>query len=213
MVSDNFGGHALWKSHEGFLSSNLIRRLQAASRTRKILHIYYFFNFRDPSTQTCENFLRSILFQLLNSLPGTPEAIAELYSRHNSGTLRPSIRDMMDCFIAVVNELDEVRLFGDAFDECIDWNDLWYFLSTTVKSRCPGLRLLFTGRPEVHILEAANSLDIPSMDLDCEGIKKDIELYVSESLADIRFSRTLEEGKALIHDSLISRANGMYVFP
>jgi hypothetical protein len=119
---------------------------------------------------------------------------------------------MVNCIIAVVNHLDEVRLFGDAFDECTDWNNLWYFLSTTVKSRCPGLRLLFTGRPEVHILEAANSLDIPSVDLDCDGISKDIELFVSNSLTmDIRFARTSEEGKTLIRNSLISRANGMYV--
>jgi hypothetical protein len=121
---------------------------------------------------------------------------------------------MTDCFIAVVNGLDEVRGFGDAFDECTDWNDLWYFLSTTVKSRCSGFRFLFTGRPEMHILEAANSLDIPSVDLDCDGINKDIGVFVSDSLAkDIRFARTLEEGKALIRHSLISRADGMYAPP
>jgi hypothetical protein len=178
----------------------------------EIPHLYYFFNFRDPLTQTCEGFLRSILLQLLNSLPDIPDAFYELYSQHISGTLRPSVRDMTDCFITVVNTLDEVRLFGDAFDECADWNDLWYFLSTSVKRRCPGLRLLFTGRPEVHIGDAAGSLHIPSVDLDCEGIHKDIEAYVSNSLArDIRFARTLDEGKTLIRNSLISRANGMYV--
>jgi ankyrin repeat protein len=180
----------------------------------KILHLYYYFNFRDPSTQTCENFLRSILFQLLYSLPDIPDVIVELYLRHNSGTLRPSVRDMTDCFIAVVNKLDKVRLFGDAFDECTGWNDLWYFLSTIVKIQCPVLHFLFTGRPGVHIQEAANALRIPSVDLDCEGINQDIEVFVSNSLArDIRFSRTLEEGKGLIRDSLISRANGMCVPP
>jgi hypothetical protein len=124
---------------------------------------------------------------------------------------------MTDCFITVISTLDEgveVRLFGDAFDECTDWNELWYFLSTTAKRRCPGLRLLFTGRPEVHIREGAGSLHIPSVDLDCEGINEDIEVFISDSLAnDIRFARTLDEGKSLIRDSLISRANGMYVPP
>jgi hypothetical protein len=122
---------------------------------------------------------------------------------------------MTDCFITVVKTVEAgVWLFGDAFDECSDWNDLWYFLRATVNSQCLGFRLLFTGRPEVHIRDAAGSLHIPSIDLDCEGINKDIEVFVSDSLEkDIRFARTLQEGKTLIRDSLISRANGMCVPP
>ena len=201
------------KTNKDIRSSNVIRRLQANSRASgsKIPHLYYFFNFRDTSTQTCENFLRSILSQLLHSLPEIPDSIKELYEQHNSGTLRPSVRNMTRCFITILNTLDKVRLIGDAFDECTTWNDLWYFLTTT-KSRCSRLCFLFTGRPEVHIREATNSLHIPSVDLDCQGINKDIETYISDSLVrDIRFVHISEEGKTLIHDSLISRANGMYV--
>jgi hypothetical protein len=179
---------------------------------RKIL-LYYFFNFRDPSTQTCENFLRSLLFQLLYSRSDIPDAIIGLYEQHHHGTRRPSVRDMIGCFITVVQTIEaEVWLFGDAFDECSDWNNLWYFLLATVKIRCPRFRFLFTGRPEVHIREAVHSLHIPSVDLDCKGINKDIEVFISDSLAsDIRFACTSEKGKALIRGSLISRANGMCV--
>ena len=215
MVIGGFDCHTSCKVNEDVFSSNLIRRLQANSdsQTRKIPHLYYFFNFRDPSTQTCENFLRSILCQLLHSLPDIPGPIAELYTQHNSGTLRPSVQDMAGCFIAVVNTLDKVRLFGDAFDECTTWNDLWYFLTTT-KRQCPTLCFLFTSRPEEHIHRAVNSLDIPSVDLGCEGINKDIEVFVSGSLKrDIRFAHIVEEGKTLIRKSLISRANGMCVPP
>jgi ankyrin repeat protein len=184
------------------------------SQARRIPHIYYFFNFRDVSAQSSENFLRSILCQLLHSLPGIPDAINEMYIQHNSGTRRPSAKDMANCFIDVVKTVDEVRVFGDAFDECNNWNILWYFLHTAVESQCPGLRIMFTSRPEMHIQEAANSLRIPSLNLDCDGINKDIELFVSDSLTrDIRFARTLKEGKTLIWDSLVSRANGMYVLP
>jgi hypothetical protein len=93
--------------------------------------------------QTCENFLRSILLQLLYSLPDTPLAIIELHSKCNWGTRRPSIEDMTDCFIAIIKTLNEVWLFGEAFDECVDWNDLWHFLSITVGSKCRGLRFMF----------------------------------------------------------------------
>ena len=111
MVIGVFDSQTSSKVNENILSSNLIRRLHAdsGSQTHKIPYLYYFFNFRDPSTQTCENFLRSLLSQLIHSLPDVPDVVVELYSQHKSGTLRPSIRDLTDCFIAVVNELDEVR--------------------------------------------------------------------------------------------------------
>jgi hypothetical protein len=121
---------------------------------------------------------------------------------------------MMDCFIAVIKTLNEVWLFGEAFDECIDWNDLWHFLSSTARSQCPGLRFMFTSRPEGYIRDAVGSLGIQSLDLDCDGINRDIEAYVSESLAkDVRFVRTPQEVKDLIRESLTSRAGGMYVPP
>jgi ankyrin repeat domain-containing protein 50 len=186
--------------------------LEPESRARKIPHLYYYFNFRDESTQTCENFLRSILSQLLYFLPDIPPAINELHKQCNLGKHRPSVRDMTDCFIAVVNTVDEAWLFGDAFDECVTWNDLWHFLSTAAKSRCPGLRFIFTSRPEGYIRDAVGSLGIPSLDLDCDGINRDIVTYVSESLTnDVRFIRTPPKGKDLIRESLIPRAGGMYV--
>jgi hypothetical protein len=119
---------------------------------------------------------------------------------------------MTDCFIAVINTVDEAWLFGDAFDECINWNDLWCFLSTAAESQCTGLRFMFTSRPEGYIRDAVESLAIPSVDLNCDGTNSDIEAYVSGSLTrDVRFIRTPQEGKDLIRESLISRAGGMYV--
>jgi hypothetical protein len=119
---------------------------------------------------------------------------------------------MTDCFIAIVKTLDEVWLFGDAFDECTDWNDLWHFLSTTTESRCQGLRFSFTSRLEGYIRDALGSLGVASVDMNCDGVNKDIEDFVSGSLSrDIRFTRTPQEGKAMVRESLIHRANGMYV--
>jgi hypothetical protein len=58
---------------------------------------------------------------------------------------------------------------------------------------------MFTSRPEGYIRDAVGSLGIPSLDLDCDGINRDIEACVSESLAkDVRFIRTSQEGKDLI---------------
>jgi hypothetical protein len=108
----------------------------------------------------------------------------------------------------------EVRLFGDAFDECNEWNSAWHFLSKLAERKCSSLRFLFTSRPAQYIRNAVDSLHIPSIDLTCSETNEDIRKYVVESLAsDPRFLRVSSEGKCLVEDSLISRARGMYVIP
>jgi hypothetical protein len=133
--------------------------------------------------------------------------------RRNSGKHRPSVKDLTACFIAVIETLPEVRLFGDAFDECTDWNNLWHFSSQLAKARTASLHFLFTSRPERHIRDAVNSLDIPTVDLTCPEMNLDIETFVIEQLDDPRFARISVDGKELVKESLISRAGGMCVFP
>jgi hypothetical protein len=193
-------------------SSNTIEHLEEDSHNQGIPHLYYYFNFRDEATQSCENFLRSINSQLLLSLPDIPLAFKEMYARHKSGHHRPSVKDLTACFIAVIQTVDEVRLFGDAFDECMDWNNLWHFSSQLAKARIPSLHFLFTSRPERHIRDAVNSLDIPTVDLTCPEMNRDIETFVIEQLDDPRFARISGGGKELVKESLISRAGGMCVF-
>ena len=192
-----------------FQSSTAIRRLEGDSYDRGIPHLYYYFNFRDESTQTCENFLRSIISQLLNFLPVIPPPIKDLYLRRNSGKHRPSVKDLTDCFIAIIETLPEVRLFGDAFDECMDWNNLWHFSSQIAKARSPSLHFLFTSRPERHIRDAVNSLNIPVVDLTCPEMNFDIKIFVIEQLDGPQFARISVDGKELVKENLTSRAGGM----
>jgi hypothetical protein len=193
-------------------SSNTIEHLEEDSLNRGIPHLYYYFNFRDEATQSCENFLRSINCQLLLSLSDIPSPFKEMYARHKSGHHRPSVKDLTACFIAVIQTLNEVRLFGDAFDECADWNNLWYFSSQLAKARSPSLHFLFTSRPERHIRDAVNSLDIPTVDLTCPEMNLDIRTFVIEQLQDPQFARISVDGKELVKENLISRAGGMCVF-
>jgi hypothetical protein len=102
-------------------------------------------------------------YQLLHYLPEVPKEAQELYSQNPSG--RPLTNEMTSCLIALIRREKEVRMLGDAFDECTQWNVLWKFLTRMVKSECPSLRLLFTSRPEREIEDTVNSLGIPSLDL------------------------------------------------
>jgi hypothetical protein len=191
-------------------SAATIRHLEEEPGSESIPHIYYYFNFRDPSTQTCQNFLLSLLSQLFHFLPETPPAIEQLFTRHNSGTRTPSVKDLTQCLLDVINGLVEVRLFGDAFDECDEWNNLWHFLSKVVAARCPSLRFLFTSRPEQNIRDAVNALDIPSINLVRKETNKDIEKVIVESLENNpRYAKISFEGKNMVIESLATRARGM----
>jgi hypothetical protein len=152
------------------------------------------------------------VYQLVYILEDIPSAVKELYLSHSRGLSRPSIEELTSCLIAVIGTLEEVYLVGDAFDECIEWNRLWKVLQQFVKSVCPSLHFLFTSRPEQHIEDLANALDIPFIDLTREEMDGDIGKFVSETLQlDPRFLRIRDDEKVLIHDSLTSRAAGMYV--
>jgi hypothetical protein len=172
--------------------------------------LYYYFNFRSGERQTCENLVRSLMYQLVYILEETPSAVKELYSSHNRGLSRPSIDELTTCLVAVIGTLEEVHLLGDAFDECSQWNSLSKVVKEFAKSACPSLHFLFTSRPEQHIEDLVGALDIPSVDLTCEELDRDIEKFVSETLQhDLRFLRIPDDGKTLIHDSLTIRSAGM----
>ena len=199
------------KTNKDIRSSNVIRRLQANSRASgsKIPHLYYFFSFRYPSTQTCENFLRSILLQLVFFCPGVPQPVKDLYLSHQ-GLMQPSMNELIACFVSVVNDLEEVRLFGDGFDECLQWNSLWNFLCKVSGDRYPALRFIFASRPESYIRDAVNALNIPSIDLTlCDQVNDDIIKYVWEALEyNPRFAKIPTVGRELVYETLIDKADG-----
>jgi hypothetical protein len=195
-------------------SSTVIKHLKDDYDVNQVPVLYWYFNFRDPSTESCENFIRSLLYQFIHYLPYVPPEVRQLYSRNASG--RPSTEEMTTCLIALIRREKEVRLLGDAFDECTQWNILWKFLTKMAKCECPSLRLLFTSRPEREIEEAVNSLGIPSLDLRTV-MDEDIKQFVVETLE--RSARPIcrlpENAKDLIRESLVRRAGGMYaiLFP
>jgi hypothetical protein len=187
----------------------VIRHLEESSQAPIL---YWYFDFRSAETQTCENFVRSLMCQLVYYLPKVPPSLIQLYNRHNSGSRRPSVPDLTTCLLDIIRGLPSVLLLGDAFDECNQWNTLWRFISQVVNSKTPSLHFLFTGRPEQNIEDVVRSLGIPTMDLSSKEmeLEVDIDTFVSESLEnDFRFSRIAPEGKVLIRESLTSRANGM----
>jgi hypothetical protein len=149
--------------------------------------------------------------QLVQFLPDVPPQLDELHEDCNSGEHRPSVKDLISCFIAIVKTLDEVHLLGDAFDECSQWNLLWPCTSKLVTAKCPSLHFLFTSRPEQHIRDVVNSLGLPELDLRASwGIDWDIRSFITQSLEINPYLFQLPaHAKNFICKSLTERANRM----
>jgi hypothetical protein len=191
-------------------SSTIVKELKDEQKVLRIPVLYYYFNFRDPSTESCENFIRSLLYQLLRYLPDVPEEVRRLYSQRAPN--QPSADEMTLCLIAIIERQQQVRILGDAFNECTQWNVLWKFLVRMMESGCPSLRLLFTSRPEREIEDAVNALRIPNLDLRTV-MDEDISRFVAETLRSSAkpVCRLSDDAKDLIKETLVSRAGGMYV--
>jgi hypothetical protein len=184
-------------------SSTVVQHLKKDYKIHKIPVLYYYFDFRDPSTESCENFVRSLLYQLLHYLPEVPEEAHDLYSQNPSS--RRSTDEMTTCLITLIRREKEVRILGDAFDECTQWNVLWKFLMRIAKSECSSLRLLFTSRPLREIEDVVNALGIPNLDLRTM-VASDIQRFITETLDSSARSvcHLPEHAKNLIRESLIS---------
>jgi hypothetical protein len=194
------------------VSSVVIRHLDEEGQTDQIPVIYYYFNPHIPETQSCDNFLRSLIFQLLYFSVNIPTAIKDLHARHHLGTRRPSIDSLTSCLVNLLGGHKEVRIVGDAFDRCPEWNKLWKILSKLVQSQHASLRLLFMSRREQYIEDAVRTMNIPSVDLRCQQVDKDIAKYVSDVLRDdSKFSRVTVELKDSIRERLTTLASGRYV--
>jgi hypothetical protein len=189
-------------------SSTVVQHLKDEYDVSQVPILYYYFNFRNSSTESCENFVRSLLYQLLHYLHDVPTEVRQIYSRNPSG--RPTTNEVTSCLIALIRREKEVRMLGDVFDECTQWNVLWKFLTRMAKSQCPSLRLLFTSRPEREIEDAVNALGIPSLDLRTV-MNGDIKQFIMETLENSArpICRLPEKAKDLIRESLVRRAGGM----
>jgi hypothetical protein len=186
----------------------------------KIPHLYYYFNFRNEATQTCENFLLSIMCQLLSSIPGSdvPMPFKHLYLKKNEGKNgRPSIKEMIGCIITTLQNLNElgsgvreVRLIVDAVDECSEWELFYLFFNQLAKSKCQNLHFIFTSRPEKAIQAAVEKFGIPSVDLVCTEMDKDIEKYVRAILDnEPQFMHIDPNCREEVKEILVKKAGGM----
>ncbi|KAK9243562.1 hypothetical protein V1506DRAFT_523541 [Lipomyces tetrasporus] len=79
---------------------------------------YLYCNFRRKLEQKPEDLFTSILKQLIQGQPSTPESMKSLYERHKSRQTRPKLDDILKVLHSVVSNYSRTFVVIDTLDEC-----------------------------------------------------------------------------------------------
>lgn len=187
---------------------------------------YYYFQFGHQHISSVHSMLRSLISQLSfrNGLQ-PPAALDECALRHFSiesnhmsastiyveGVSQPTTSDLVSVLRGILEELDEVYLVMDGFDECMDQGDLLHLVDDMLKWNPRNVHVFVTGRYQHEldiILEARNSLVI---EMDGQNVSPDIQLFIQNQLTSHPKLRKWPPGlQAKIHESLTKGSQGMF---
>jgi hypothetical protein len=128
--------------------------------------VYWYFTFKDSSTQKVDQRLRSLVTNLRSRRLDTPKAFQEAYEKANNGQLSPSTESLMAMLNAAIDGFEEVYIFVDALDECPksskeeDWEreEFLHCIHQICSWQKDSLHLLATSRKETDIQEFFISL-------------------------------------------------------
>ena len=183
---------------------------------------YFYFDFRDLHKQSCQDLLRSLVFQL--SIHSSPccDILHRVYETHKQGTQQPSDDVLKECLKEMLRLLaqDPIFIILDALDECQNSSGLpsprrevLQLVEELVNLHLQGLHICVTSRPEVDIRAVLEPLAFRSVSLhDESGQKKDIADYVRNvvnSSPSTAMSRWRVDDKILVIETLTQRADGM----
>lgn len=202
-------------------SSTIIDELRFITATQPrgtVALAYHYFDFRELSKTSSECLILSLISHLLDQSLTVPTALFSLYEQCHGrrsfslNDLKSTLREMLLCF-------EHTYIVIDALDESSDeqWGAVANFLDDIFEwSSMVGAHLLVTSRPEPRIqrrLECITPADC-QVNLGCEaGLSEDIRLYVRSAIHDSKssFQRWKPDILREIEDTLVHRANGMYV--
>jgi Cdc6-like AAA superfamily ATPase len=157
--------------------------------------------------QAKEKLLAGLLRQLLQRKHCCSETVQSLYEQCKSAGRRPSLDEMVVLLKHVASSFSQAFVVVDALDECegTEWSPLVRELRR-LQTLFPALRLMFTFRPHVIVLEEMAE----AATLNIRAHRSDIEHYVATHLS--RLSQHVTEAANLRRDviqGIVAAADGM----
>ena len=195
------GSHGCGKS---ILASSIVKRLEHDGHR----NIFFTFSNSDGSRQSSEALLRTLLWQLLQSSPGS-ECMDIVRRLRTDG--QPTVWDLWEAVGSSISSLaNPVFCVIDGIDECVDFDDS---MSTKIKELleiCPKLNILLLGR--AHVIQAqAEELKALPFEITSAFLEQDITTLILNEISksDILSLPALSEQITRV---LKEKSDGMFLW-
>lgn len=179
--------------------------------------VQYFSNARSSSTlnKSCLGLYRSILHQLLSSLPTSPELITPFFTKELDLDVEEwTVRELRQTLINILlnRQCPEVNIFIDALDEGADMDDIRQMvadldglLAHSSPTPKKGLRICLASRHYPHIY-TPNSLVVVLEDQ--EGHAGDMKMYTETMLRGRRGDPEMD----ILREEVCRKSGGLFLW-
>lgn len=141
--------------------------------------VYFYFDFNDSEKRSQKNMIRTSIKQLSQQLPYTSAPLESLFSSCTNGNRQPTVSDLQNTLVKMIEEFDQVFLILDALDECNDLDKLMESIQKIAGSDLKMLHVLATSRMEGEIKDGFSKLtDEQTIRIESDVIDPDIRAYI-----------------------------------
>ena len=168
---------------------------------------YIYCNYKDPD-QTADNWIASLLRQLLQSRPAVPIDLVGIYNKHIRENTRPSFKEFLGLLRTSARSFSKTFIVIDALDECRGQDCTRSRLLAALQDVRPYIHLVVTSRWS----QAIEYQFEDALRLESRASDKDIESFVKSRIATkTKLRRHVEADttlKKLIIDKIVERCHG-----
>ncbi|KAF6835360.1 ankryin repeat protein [Colletotrichum musicola] len=209
--------HGMQGCGKTVLAYTIIERVAAKTDGDGVI-VRVFFDCRDPTKQSFDSMVRSLLYQLYCS---GDEAECDAIYRSLDGKMKegqPPTDFLMDSLHAALKVRRNPSIVLDALDECSRLHELLNWLTALVKDASLGhVKIVATSRPEDEFKQTMRVLigEEGCVALSSEDIKADIRSYVQGSLKQRTGFEKWSEDPGVLHriaKVVTGKADGMFRF-
>ncbi|KAK6814755.1 hypothetical protein RU639_009765 [Aspergillus parasiticus] len=189
------------------LASIVINKLRKAQEKQNSVVAFLYFNYNLQAEQTLIHVLRTILRQLIDTLPSIPSEVTELYCANQF----PSLRETFMILSGVLQNYDKMYVVFDALDECLP-EYLAGFVEAVKNLQRMGARLMLTSRYTNIIEREFRDMKKCSF-LDIRAVNEDMETYITRNFDFSAFYKIPDELPqiARFKQVVIASARGMFI--